>query len=229
MAPKRRKPEEFSRDPRWFLEGERRDQAVIALRDYFARYEGSWFDRLADHDHPYSITARDIVAVGTLDVDIPPQTAIWLLGHGTATVTTLLEMIPPSWTIWHQDADLTRQGAAWKLWNALDSNWWPCDHSDPGMGPTRISKLMAAKRPNLIPIHDSFMCTGVFAGKQPRNYWQPWQDLHRSPEGTTLRQHADSIRAEAGVGTHRAGLLRRQQHPHRRPAAALESAPGQVI
>ena len=202
MATRKHASEGFARDPAWFLEDECRDQAVTALRDYFERFEGSWFDRLADHDHPYSITARDIVAVSTLEVSIPPQTAIWLLGEGTGLVTALLEMIPPSWTIWQPDADLTREGAAWQLWNVLDCNWWPPGHSDPGMGTTRISKLMAAKRPNLVPIQDSYVCAGIFANKQPRNYWQPWQVLHRSVEGTTLRQHADSIREEAGVGKH---------------------------
>lgn len=166
--------EGFARDPAWFFEDERWDQAIVALSDYFARYEGSWFDLLADHDHPYRITARDIVAVSMLQVQIPIRTAIWLLGDGAAEVTALLERIPLDWVIWQRDADLTRDGAAWRLWNAIDSNWWPLGSADPGMGPTKISKLLAAKRPNLVPIQDSLVRRGIFGDEEPADYWKHW-------------------------------------------------------
>jgi Family of unknown function (DUF6308) len=192
----------FARDPAWFFEDERWDHAVVALSDYFARYEGSWFDRLADHDHPCRITARDIVAVSMLEVQIPAKTAIWLLGDGAAEVTSLLERIPLDWVIWQRDADLTRDGAAWRLWNAIDRNWWPVGSADPGMGPTKISKLMAAKRPNLVPIQDSLVRRGVFGDKEPADYWKHWHDLHMSAHGEALRRLAERVRAEAGVGAH---------------------------
>jgi hypothetical protein len=195
-------PEGFATDPAWFFQDERREQAVRSLRDYLARYEGSWFDRLADQDHPYSITARDLIAVSTLEVHIPAPIAIWLLGPGAAQVAALLEKIPPSWAIWQPDAELSKDSPAWQLWNAIDRNWWPADSTDPGMGPARISKLLAAKRPELIPIQDSLIRDALFGGKEPRNYWKPWQDLHQSAAGHALRQLAESIRAEAGVGAH---------------------------
>ena len=79
----------FVRKPIYFFEGNNRQEAVESLRDYFARFRGSWFERLVDREEPDSITARDIVAVSTLSVDIPPGTAIWLLGEGKEQVTAL--------------------------------------------------------------------------------------------------------------------------------------------
>jgi hypothetical protein len=137
-----------------------------------------------------------------LEVQIPAETAIWLLGDGAPEVTALLERIPLDWVIWQRDADLSRDGAAWRLWNAIDRNWWPVGSEDPGMGPTKISKLLAAKRPNLVPIQDGLVRRGVFGGKEPADYWTHWQDLHLSAHGEALRRLAERVRAEAGVGAH---------------------------
>jgi hypothetical protein len=192
----------FDRDPAWFFTGDQRGQAVLALRAYSERYTGSWFDRLADSDHPDQITAQDIVAVSTLSVDIPPGTSIWLLSDGAAQVSALLRQIPPEQAIWDPDADMTKDGPAWQLWNLIRQSRWPQSAGGNGMGTTKISKLMASKRPTLIPIHDSYIQDAVFGDRDPGNYWEPWTDLHRSADGTRLRQLADDVRKESGVGAH---------------------------
>ena len=56
-------PDGFEQDPAWFFTGKQRDQAIAALRGYFERYTGNWFDQLVHSDQPDQITARDIVAV----------------------------------------------------------------------------------------------------------------------------------------------------------------------
>jgi hypothetical protein len=189
----------FVRKPIYFFEGNNRQEAVESLRDYFARFRGSWFERLVDRGEPYSITARDIVAVSTLSVDIPPGTAIWLLGEGKEQVTARLEKIPPERAIWGQDADLSKGGDAWELWDLVQQNAWPRDGGATGMGTTKTSKLLAAKRPNLVPIHDDHIRRGLFGGRGPLNYWEPWQELHQSAQGERLRNAAERVGAEAEV------------------------------
>lgn len=187
----------FTTDPIWFFEGERRPEAVMALKQYFERFTGSWFERLTDSDHPFSITERDILAVSTLSVDIPPSTTIWLLNEGASQVTTLLSLIPPEQAIWDSEADLTRNGPAWQLWILLQKNKWPNDGLATQMGTTKISKLLAAKRPNLVPVEDRYIREALFGGTEPDNYWEPWTRLHRSDRGAALRSAAEQVRAES--------------------------------
>ena len=189
----------FSRDPIWYFEDERRDEAVAALVDYFERYTGSWFERLADNDYPNVITERDILAVSTLNVDIPASTTIWLLNDGAPQVTDLLSLIPANQAIWDPEADLTESGPAWKLWNVLRENKWPNDGGATHISTTKISKLLAVKRPNLIPVEDKYIRNAVFGGVEPANYWEPWKRLHCSEDGAALRSVASEVRTESKV------------------------------
>ncbi|HSH59276.1 MAG TPA: DUF6308 family protein [Acidimicrobiales bacterium] len=127
------------------------------LRAYFREdhrgYTGSWFERIVDSDHPNRITPRDVAAVATLSVKVPAHVTIWLLGDGAERVRALREQIPVDQAIWDVDADLGPDGPAEELWQALRKATW-AGHSK-RMGFTKTSKLLAAKRPHLIPIYDS--------------------------------------------------------------------------
>ena len=185
--------------PSWFFQGDNQPGAIAALQDYATNYTGAWFDRLADVDHPNQITAQDIVAVSTLGVDIPANKSIWILGPGSEAITALLTQIPQHQAIWHPDANLESTGPAWKLWNLIKStdNSWPPGHG--GVATTKLSKLLAAKRPDLIPIHDALIDQALFDAKIA-NYWAPWTRLHRSPQGQQLRDLATSARDNADIG-----------------------------
>jgi len=189
----------FSQDPMWFFEGDRRTEAVGALEEYFKLYTGSWFERLADNSNPNVITERDVLAVSTLNVDIPASTTIWLLNDGAPQVTALLSLIPAEQAIWDPEADLTENGPAWKLWNLLGKKKWPNDGQATQMGTTKISKLLAVKRPNLVPVEDKYIRKAVFGGVEPDNYWDPWTLLHRSDDGGALRSVAEEVRTESKV------------------------------
>lgn len=221
-----------TRHPLTFFEGDFRRQAVTDLQQYFKRYTGSWFDRLADHDHPDVITARDVVAVSTLGVDIPAPTAVWLLGDGAILVTALLEQIPVDQDIWDPDADLTETGLAWRLWDTVRAGGWP-EHRG-GMGPTKTSKLLAAKRPGLIPIYDRVVA-GMLFDRLPDRWWATWQQWLSGSHGQALREAAADVVAEAGVG-HHLSVLRivdvvvwmAGHHPESDPSAAEDDAPDHV-
>lgn len=181
-------PTDFVTDPATFLaDGE----AQMWLQNYFDRYTGSWFERLADED-PYRFTERDLVAVSTLAVDIPAPTSIWLLTGGAAEASALLKEIPPEQAIWDDTANLSREGAAWRLWNLVRAGGWPERRG--GMGPTKTSKLLSAKRPHLVPIQDSVATKTLFGRTRVDDYWAAWRRRLSGPAGVELRASAELLR-----------------------------------
>lgn len=181
---------------------------MSALQDYAKHYTGAWLDRLCDHDLPNRITASDLVAVTTLGVDIPPNKSIWILHDGAEQITDLPSAIKPAGlAIWDASADLSPTGAAWTLWLLLKDRKSSRPEEGGGIATTKLSKLLAAKRPDLVPIHDSLIHKALFDGTRISNYWEPWIDLHRSSEGQRLRKQAFAVRDEAHVLPH-IGALR---------------------
>lgn len=142
-------------------------RAKHALADYFNStdgYTGSQFELLADRAHPDEITAQDLVAVGALSVTVPIRAALWLLSDdGRSAVTSLLRQVPADLEIWEPDAAryLSREGEMWRLWDELDSAYWPGRRAGNGMGRTLKSKLLAAKRPRLVPVLDRVVCDAL--------------------------------------------------------------------
>ena len=105
-------------------------------------------------DHPNEITERDIVAVSMLGVNIPAPVAIWLLEDGRSAVSELLRAIPAEADICENGELLDPGRETEALWRLLGNGCWPDPIHSNGMGTTKISKLLAAKRPNLVPIFD---------------------------------------------------------------------------
>ena len=194
----------FATDPSYFLTGPAREPAIANLRAYFRQddygYTGSWFERIADNDHPDHITPRDIAAVGALGVNIPAHITIWLLDDGMELVRSLLEQIPVGQAIWDDDADLGPAGPAEKLWRALRSAMWA--GRSKGLGRTMTSKLIAAKRPHLVPIYDDRVARALWAREPKGSYWEPWRDRLRGEAGQQLRTEVEALRADSGVGQH---------------------------
>lgn len=152
-------------------------EAVLLLQRYYAitskgapAYSGSQFEAMAAlNTDPYSIGPADFIAAAMLSVDIPAQAAIRLLVRDAAEITDLLEQIPVDRDIIDIDpGELVTGSAASKLWRVLR-------RGNDGMGRTRTSKLMAAKRPRLIPIWDSFVEKAT--GLDTSDYWRQFQSV----------------------------------------------------
>ncbi|MGB3353732.1 MAG: DUF6308 family protein [Mycobacterium sp.] len=167
-------PEWRQRWPSLIVERRTEDAAALLHRYYATTstgvpaYSGSQFEAMAAlNTDPYSIGPADFIAAAMLSVDIPAQAAIRLLVRDAAEITDLLEQIPVDRDIVDIDPDeLIRGSAASKLWSVLRRG------SD-GMGRTRTSKLLAAKRPRLIPIWDSFVERAT--GLDTSDYWRQFQ------------------------------------------------------
>lgn len=132
--------------------------AVAMVQTYFdghrgsePRYTGALFnsfagggDRPAVADH---FTPDDLLAVSLLSVNVSARASIQILGDRASLLTSLLKEIPTDLDLADADDDhIGDRSPATHLWNELRR----LDRC----GPVTTSKLLARKRPRLIPIRD---------------------------------------------------------------------------
>lgn len=139
------------------------DGAEEPLKHYFAvdgdkpRFTGSQFDRLFAGDDwqtpPNAFGCCDLVAVKALDVEVPAHASLQLLGNYGATRSRLVELLDSinlCATLEKPDGrsllldDTSEIWQAWRLLRAFE-----------GVGDATAAKLLARKRPHLVPISDS--------------------------------------------------------------------------
>jgi hypothetical protein len=134
---------------------ERSESIRELTADYWRTHTGSKFEELSDGP-PDMITERDLIAVSMLGVHVPAGFAIWVLSDpGRSEVSGLLRDVPTDVDIWDRPDLVSPDAALWRLWDVLSTGCWPEPVPANDMGPTTISKLLATKRPRLVPITDS--------------------------------------------------------------------------
>jgi hypothetical protein len=171
--------------------------ALDLVRQYFEikpdgtpRFTGPTFDRLAgggDRSATVNrITEDDLVAVTMLSVEVPARAAIAVLGSMADEIQQLLTEIPSDIDLHEADPSLVSPGSpADRLWAQLDSL--------AGVGWVTAGKLLARKRPRLIPVYDSVVREAVGA---PKHFWT-W--LHQQLQDSKLVDQIRVLRAEADV------------------------------
>ncbi|WP_445161439.1 DUF6308 family protein [Mycobacterium sp. Dal123C01] len=143
------------------------DAAVNCLQRYYAvddtgnpRFTGARFEEMASlNADPNTLGPADFLAVSMLSVSVPAEAAIRLLGRDAALVSELLSQLPVDVDMVDVDPKMFGgDSPAGRLWDLLRQ-------ARDGLGPTTTSKLLAAKRPRLLPIWDSFVeqATGLGA------------------------------------------------------------------
>lgn len=168
------------------------DALVMAYFDADLPFSGDTFDTLGDN--PPTIFVRDdFLALTCLDESVPPRTLRWLLGaEGKAVMSPLLTAVPVGTKLGSGD-DERALAAAQPLWDALQIGH--------GIGPTKAGKLLARKRPDLVPIVDSVVASVV--GASAGRYWGTYHVAMSDP-AVTGRLH--ELRRDAG--SPRVSLLR---------------------
>lgn len=165
----------------------RTEDATELVRRYYATsatgvpaYSGSRFEAIAAlNTDPYSMGTADFMATAMLSVSVPGPAAIRLLDRDAAEITHFLKQIPLEQDIINVDpADLSAGSAASKLWKVLR-------RGRDGIGPTTTSKLIAAKRPRLIPIWDSFVQKAT--GLDTKDYWRQFQEVLKADDCAVWR------------------------------------------
>lgn len=146
---------------RWpgFIVAKDTETAVVHLERYYAElgdgqpcYTGSRFESVAAlNTDPDTLGPADFVAVSMLSVKVRAQAALRLMGRDASEISRLLAQIPADLDIVDAEPTLLRgDSPAGQLWALLRGG-------RDGLGRTTTSKLLAVKRPRLLPIWDSFV------------------------------------------------------------------------
>jgi hypothetical protein len=143
------------------------DEIKANLERYFLGvgglpFGGRHFERFSamGSAEPNRFAATDVLAVEALSVQVPPNSAAKLIDTEAEEFSTLLREIPADQDIWEVSAsDLGEGSPALTLYRRLKVL--------DGVGPVTATKLMASKRPRLMPVIDSV----VSAVLQPPGGW----------------------------------------------------------
>lgn len=173
------------------------DDAVALLQRYYGNtylddgcYTGAFFDswaarnRMADADR---FTADDLVAITFLSVDVDARAARELLVTRAARWTELLEAVGPDRDLVDETDGLTPDAPLRLLETEL--------RSIKDVGPTKATKLMARKRPRLVPIYDTVVTRVLNTVKVHRD---PIREALRA-DGGALHTRLLTIRAAADL------------------------------
>ncbi|MEU7124279.1 DUF6308 family protein [Streptomyces zaomyceticus] len=177
-------------------------QAVVDLRRYFgigmppseAPFTGSRFEHLAGGgDRPGiadRFAAEDLVAVQTLSVTVPASVALDLLeGRLGVQLSGLLHVIPTDIDMVDAEADILAEGSpADQAWHLL------CDQY--GVDWVIAGKLLARKRPQLLPVYDNVVRCAL--GRPRPSFWLALHAALRADDRALHRQSLE-LRQIAGV------------------------------
>lgn len=184
-----------------FVEDQR---AVDDLRAYFAEgppntgYPGRWFEQVgspADQERDRNrLTADDIVALSALSIRLPIAVSARLLGEDADEISELLTEIPADADLWSvARSELSPRSAAYRLFNKFRAMAW--NGGEHGTAGVTASKLLARKRPRLIPIYDHQVSQLVDLGKGA-SWWISLQEALTSE----VRAHLEDAHEAAELG-----------------------------
>ena len=166
-----------------------------------ARYSGAYFQQLGGggdrEDIADQFTAEDLLAVTMLSVRIEGYHALEILRYRADELNGLLAQIPRNVDLQDPEAaaHIAKGGPAWRLWATI------CDIEPRPernrIGPVAAGKLLARKRPDLLPVYDSRIKM-VLSRPHTDNKW--WHDLHdQLIKDAGFVQELESVRKKAGV------------------------------
>lgn len=142
-----------------------------------------WFDPSGTRaDCANTFTSDDLMSLALLSEGVSGRAAYDLLVRNRRLFEALLEDVGPDRDLVHETSvDRESFTPAWRLWEDLQAL--------PGLSTTRVSKLMARKRPRLFPILDSVVRGTVFLGVDGL-----WNDMWASLRADDLRLHKRLLR-----------------------------------
>jgi hypothetical protein len=132
-------------------------------------------------------TADDLVAVTFLSVAVPPKAAWELLIRRPGDFNKKLETCSDRDLVDVNPHEINEEWPAWKLWNEL--------RKLDGVDRVIAGKLLARKRPRLIPVYDRIV-KAVTGGDS--NYWEPLCRALRADD-KALHRRLLRLRSEAGL------------------------------
>jgi hypothetical protein len=192
-----------------FLEG---PLALQALESYSSgRFTGAWCESAGRPSDPATgvpvdpvpsrFSIEDLMSLALLDAGLEPRTMLGLLDLNTE-IASLLGRIDPSLSLADAPDPRDESEGPWvpaaQLWKVL--------RGVPQVGRTRASKLLARKRPHLIPIFDRHLAEGLKLTKHD-NDWLIVQQVVRAHDQRLAELQFELWAANPGDGRLR-GLSR---------------------
>lgn len=181
------------------LQDDANDRALAQLRGYYQPAFGAagfftgaafdtWDSTGNQSDEVDRFTADDLVAVTFLSVSVGPRAAHRLLKSEAERFNQLLKAVGPDRDFVDvAPTDIKTDSPAWELERAL--------RELPDVGRTISSKLMARKRPRLVPIYDKVLRRVM--GLQ-KTHWAPLNAALRADD-QALHHRLLTLRDEAGL------------------------------
>ena len=184
------------------------DAAAAVLGEYFAEEEGqpkyteAMFERFAgggDRDDKNVVTSEDLLAMTLLSAAPPGRAVLQLTPNAGAKtdladrVTKLLKRIPADVDL--VDATDDHLAAAEELLKLVGKSMRGADGTK--VGRERASKLLARKRPRMLPVLDEAV-SGVLGHRRGRtDYYEMLRAALRA-DSQALHKHLLRVRKEAG-------------------------------
>jgi hypothetical protein len=173
----------FEAIPKYFRDAEGEIKANLSR--YFTERAGRYFEKPSQTGNPCELDGSEIAAATCLSLQFD-YVKIESLMNRAQEGSELLKSIPWDIPLWEADESLIQPGSPlfhlYELINGID-----------GFGSAYTSKLLAAKRPHLVPIRDSAVSDLL---GHPPDWWQPWWNTMQDVEfRRTLRQ----LRSEVGL------------------------------
>ena len=181
------------------LEPDSADRAAALLRRYFTprpvgEFTGAHFERLGGGgDRPEiadQFTAEDLIAVSMLSVSVVGDAALEILETRRQRLREMLRAIPTGVAL--ADVSAADLGDAWAVRTLYGELLTIAD-----IGETTATKLLARKRPHLVPILDSVVTQelSIVHGQ----FWLPLRDWLAADDRAN-HKHLESLRSQAGLG-----------------------------
>ena len=156
------------------------------VRRYYVTFPGRWFDITPDTD-PYRFTLTDVAALAVLDVNIPSWSIEALLTD--VEFGRLLRELPLNLGLAQSDSKDVEP--AEEMWQRL--------RSLKGIGRTKTSKLLARKRPHLIPVYDRVVDRALGLRSSPDGWSYFRTQLNRPQLVDAIRGLRESAQVPAAV------------------------------
>lgn len=158
------------------------DAALNTARSYFTERSGRYFDEIARQGNPYRLDGSEVAAATCLSLRFDHERVARLFSIADL-IENELAHIPTDLHLWDAPDEFLDVGSplanAYALIDGLE-----------GFGTAYTSKILAAKRPHLVPIrdHDVSRLMG-----DPRRWWRPWRAVMSQSD---LRLILERIRAD---------------------------------
>ncbi len=144
------------------------------------------FDRLAAQSDPARIEPLDLIAMTALGAAAPVTASAWILGDlGQWLTTEKLSDIPTDVSLAAADASVIHRLA--DLYNLL--------RSDASLTRSATTRLLAAKRPSLVPVDDATTRRALSYTKTD-SWWLLWREAMNDDVVSSVELARDAVAAD---------------------------------